>query len=66
MWKEMEGRVITYIGTFGAGETHDARLPTSTLRTWRSRTTIFTRGSLKERTPFPECRRSSHIRPSTY
>lgn len=52
--KEMEGQVITYIGTFGARETHDTRLPTSPLRTWRSRATIFTSGSLKERTPFSE------------
>lgn len=52
MWKEMEGQMITYIGTFGARETHDTRLPTSPLRTWGSRATVFTRGSLKERTPF--------------
>lgn len=54
MWKEMEGQTITYIGTFGARETHDTWLPTSPLRTWRSRATIFTRGSLKERIPFSE------------
>lgn len=52
MWKEMEGQVITYICSFGARETHDTRLPTSSLRAWGSRATIFTRGSLKERTPF--------------
>lgn len=51
MCKEMEGQVVTYIGTFGARETHDARLPTSTLRTWRTRAAIFTGGSLKQRTP---------------
>lgn len=53
-WKEMEGQVVTYIGTFGAREAHDTRLPTSPLRTWRSRATVFTRGSLKEKTPFSE------------
>lgn len=61
----MEGQVITYIGTFGARETHDTRLPTSTLRTRRARAAIFTRGSLEERTPFSECRCSYHSRPST-
>lgn len=54
MWKEMEGQVVTYIGTFGTRETHDTRLPTSPLRTWRSRATIFSSGSLKERTQFSE------------
>lgn len=54
MWKEREGQFVTYIGTFGARETHNTRLPTSTLRTWRSRATVFTRGSLKERTSFSE------------
>lgn len=57
--EEMEGQVVTYIGTFGARETHDTRLPTSPLRTWRSRATIFTRGTLKERTSFSEQRHSS-------
>ena len=52
MWKEMEGQAVTYIGTFGARETHDTRLPTSPFGTWRSRATIFTRSSLKERTRF--------------
>lgn len=52
--KEMGEQTVTYIGTFGARETHDTRLPASPLRTWRSRTTIFTRGSLRERTPFSE------------
>jgi hypothetical protein len=65
MWKEMKEQIITYIGTFGARETHDTGLPTSTLRTWRSRATIFTRGSLKERVPFSEHRPSYHIHPST-
>lgn len=54
MWKEREGQVVTHVGTFGARETHNTRLPTSALRTWRSRTTVFARGSLKERTSFSE------------
>lgn len=65
MWKEMEGQVVTYVGTFGARETHDTRLPTSALRTWRTRATVFTRSSLKERTALSEHRHSDHIRPSS-
>lgn len=45
----MREQTVTYVGTFGARETHDARLPTSSLRTRRSRATVFTRGSLKDR-----------------
>lgn len=63
-WKEMEEQIITYIGTFGARETHDTRLSTGPLRTWRSRTTIFTRGSLKEGMPFSEHRPFDPIYPS--
>lgn len=65
MWKEMEGQVVTYVGTFGARETHDTRLPTSALRTWRTRATVFTRSSLKERTALSEHRHSDHICPSS-
>lgn len=50
----MEGQIVTYIGTFGARETHDTRLPTSPLRPGRPRATVFTGGSLKERAPFSE------------
>ena len=63
MWKEVEGPAVTYVGTFGTRETHDTRLPTSALRTWRSGATIFTRGSLKERTSVSECRHSTHSHP---
>lgn len=52
--KEMRKQTITYIGSFGARETHDARLPTSSLRTRRTRATVFSRGSLKDRMPFSE------------
>lgn len=45
----MREQTVTYVGTFGARETHDARLPTSSLGTRGSRATIFTRGSLKDR-----------------
>ena len=47
MWKEMEGQVITYICSFGARETHDTRLPTSSLRAWGSRAAILTSGTLR-------------------
>lgn len=65
MWKETEGQVVTYVGTFGARETHDTRLPTSALRTWRTRATVFTRGSLKERTAWSERGHSDHLCPSS-
>lgn len=53
--------VTTYTGTFGARETHDTRLPTSALSTWRSRATIFTRSSLRERTTSLACRHSDQV-----
>lgn len=64
-WKMMkEMRTVTYVGTFGARETHDTRLPTSSLRTGRSRAAVFTRGSLKDRMPFSEHSPSDLISPS--
>lgn len=61
--KDTGGQTVTYIGTFGARETHDARLPASPLRTWRPRATVFTRGSLKERTPLSEQTLTAPVHP---